>query len=342
MGRKPKRINISKIAKEVGVSESTISRALNHRAMVSESTRKKINEIIKKYNFTLTPARPREKKIALLAGSSSFTEYVSEVFSGIYEYATENALNTTIIFKNGHSKQKVLEQIRDQQCSGVVVIMPAEFNDALDDLAASDIPVILVDEAVYKEGIGFIDHDSYFGSREAAQYLLNLGHRKIGYIQCGYNTLNHIQRFKGYENAMKEANAAIEPDWVIKTDIDSNCLIENSFVKMQELLKRAPEITAVMTSNDDVAMGAIKGAQKMGRKVPEDVSIIGFDNYRQTKFLSPALTTVNHPIEEAGFLATKSAHEFLKNPKTEKLPQEILPTKLIIRESTCTPKQSSN
>ena len=333
MGRKPKEISITKIAMEAGVSVSTVSRAMNSRASVSEETRKKINELMKKYNFIPTPAVQREKKIALLVGSNRFNDYVSEVFNGIYKYTEANSLETTLIFKKEYSRYSLLEQIRDQQCSGIVVIVPADFSDSLAALAESELPVVLIDEAVYRKGLGFIDHDSYSGSREAVKYLLELNHRNIGYIECNRQTINHIQRFKAYENTMKEAGITPDPQWHIFTESDANTY-RTSFLKMQELLGRAPELTAVMTSNDTIAIGAMKGALETGRRIPEDISIIGFDNYKQTEFLNPALTTVNHPIEEAGFLAAKSIDQCLKNPQVTQLPQEILPTSLLIRGST--------
>ena len=341
MGRRPKEISISKIAREAGVAESTVSRALNHRAMVSEDTRKKINSLMRKYKFKLTPAIPIAKKIALVSGNNNFNSYISEVFTGIYEYTQQYDLNTTIIFKNVNAKQSLLDQIREQQCSGVIIIVPTAFRDDFDALADSDIPVILIDEAVHKNGLGFIDHDSYSGSREAAKHLLQNGHRNIGYIRCGYKTLNHLQRFKAYENTMKETNIEINPNWIIETDTDSS-LIESSYVKMRVLLERSPEITAVMTSNDEIAMGAMKAALEMGRNIPENLSLIGFDNYPYTRFLSPALTTVNHPAKEAGFLAVKNIHEFLSDTEKRTLCQEILPTRLVIRDSTAIASKLKN
>jgi DNA-binding LacI/PurR family transcriptional regulator len=340
MGRKPKKINITKIAREAGVSESTVSRALNHRANVGEETRRKIDELMRKYNFSLTPARPREKKIALIVGSTQFSEYVSEVFTGIYEYAEQNELTTTVVFKHKNSKQTLLQQIRDQQCAGVIVILAADINGNLDELAESELPVILIDEAICRKGIGFIDNDSYSGSKTATEYLLELKHRKIGYIRWGIDSLNHIHRFRAYEHALKKANIEIRPDWVIQSPPSKNDdLYQTGFNQIQILLKQAPELTAVMASNDDLAIGAISGALAMGRKVPEDLSVVGFDNYKQTAFLNPPLTTVNHPIRDCGFLAAQHIDQYLRNPQNTELPREILPTELVIRKSTCPPSK---
>ena len=340
MGRKAKEINISMIAREAGVSESTVSRALNHRANVGEATRKKIHALAKSLNFTLTPAAPQHKKIALLTGSYH-SEYSGGIFTGIYKYAVTHDLSTTILIKHDHRKRTFLEEVREQQCAGVIILNSAGCNHDLNAMAKSDLPVILIDEAIYLDGVGFVDHDSYSGSREAAKYLLELGHRNIGYIEYVTNSLNRIQRKKAYENVMSEAGIEIQPEWLVKAKPYDN-LYQGSFYAMQKLLKQAPELTAVMTYNDTIAIGGIKGALAMGRKIPEDLSIIGFDNYDLTEFIVPALTTVNHPINKIGYLAAQNIDQYLKASGNIPLVHDILPTKLIIRESTAPPKMKIN
>jgi DNA-binding LacI/PurR family transcriptional regulator len=339
MGRKPKPISITKIANESGLSVSTVSRALNHRSNVSEEARQKIHALMQKYQFKVASAVEREKKIALLASHNQFGDYVSQVLAGIYEYVQDHNMQVTLICPGRQSNQSLLQQVRDQQCSGIIVIIPAHFLDSLDELAKCELPVILIDEAIHRDGLGFIDHDSYSGSRVATEYLLELGHRKIGYLHSSSDTLNHIQRYKAYENTLQQASIRIRPTWFIRIEEHTN-IYQASCSAMQSLLQRAPEVTAVMTSNDSIAIGAMHAAVKMGRRIPEDLSLIGFDNYQQTAFLNPPLTTVDHPIHQAGFMAAQQIDQYLQNASDNSLPHEILPTRLIKRGSTatCTPK----
>lgn len=333
------RINIRKIASESGLSIASISRVINGKSGISEENRKKINILLEKYNYVADSHLSSKKKIALLCGDNEFGDYIGRIFDGILDYCVENSINTAIIFKNDNLKMTALEQVRDQQCSGAIVILPLIFDEELEALANSELPVILIDKVVYMEGLGFINHDAYSGSCEAANYLLSLGHRNIGYIEFNIQTFNHLQRLKGYENTLKTAGIEVKPEWHLTT-APKKSLWEGAYFKMQELLRTSPEITAVMTSNDNLAMGAIKAIWDSGRRVPDDISVIGFDNYRQGKFLHPALTTVNHPIKTIGYQAAKEIDLYLKNPKNRKLPREILPTKLVIRESTAPcPKQ---
>ncbi|OGV31413.1 MAG: hypothetical protein A2020_00660 [Lentisphaerae bacterium GWF2_45_14] len=330
------KVNIKKIAEESGYSIASVSRVINGKSGVSEEVRKKITAILRKYNYILDSHLSRERKIALLCGNDEFSDYIGKVFNGIREYSRETGLNTAMVFKNNALKMTVLEQIREEQCSGVIVILPVMFRDELDALAESELPVVLIDEVIYKDGLGFIDHDAYSGSSEAVRHLLELGHRNIGYIECYIQAFNHLQRIKAYENTLKGVGIEIKPQWHVKTPL-GDAMWHGAYLKMKELLDTAPELTAVMTTNDNLAVGAVKAIMESGRKVPEDISVVGFDNYTLAECLHPGLTTVNHPIREIGYMAAKEIDLYLKNPKERTLPHEILPTKLIIRESTCAP-----
>ena len=334
------KVNIREIAKESGYSIATVSRVVNGKNGVSENVRGKITAILGKHNYVLNSHLARERKIAILCGHNKFGEYIDELLEGVYSYSAENGLNTTMILKNSSLKMDILEQVRDQQCSGVIVVLPFAFRNELDAIAESELPVILIDEAIYKEGLGFIDHDAYSGSREAATHLLALGHRNIGYIEYNIETFNHLQRVKAYENTLKEAGVEIKPQWHVKTP-PGEPMWRGAYLKMKELLKIAPEITAVMTTSDNLAAGVIKAVFESGKRVPEDISVIGFDNHRQAEYLHPGLTTVHHPVKEIGYMAIKEIDLYLKNPNNKALPREIVPTKLVVRESTCIPKQSS-
>ena len=326
------KINIRQIAKMSGFSIASISRVINGKSGVSEENRRKINEFLKKHNYIADSHLSSAKKIALLCGENNFDDYVGRIFDGVHQYTHHHALNTSIIFSNNNLKMNALEQIRDQQCAGVIVILPLEFEQDFDILAASELPVIIIDNVAYADGIGFIGHDAYSGSQKATEYLLEMGHRNIGYIEFGKKTYNHVQRVKAYEETLNKAGIVIKPEWREVTSLEYS-LCEGAYKKMKILMKKAPELTAVMTSNDNLAQGAMKAVWDSGKRVPDDISIIGFDNYSQTEFLYPALTTVNHPIKEMGYLAAQKVDQYLKNPISTELTQIILPTELVIRDS---------
>ncbi len=330
------RVNIRKIAREAGLSIASVSRVVNGKSGVSEDTRHKINLILHKYNYMPESRLMGEKKIALVCGENNIGDYIDKLLEGIHSYTIDHNLNTSLIFKNSNSQMTLLEHIRDLQCSGVIAILPATFRGDLDELAASDLPVIMIDSQLDKPGLGFIDHDAYNGSCQAAEYLLKLGHLNIGYIEHRIQTLNHLQRVKGYTNTLNLSGIGLKPEWHTITTPGVG-LLEGGYNGMLKLLDAAPELTAVMTTNDNIAMGALKALFDRGVKVPTEMSVIGFDNYFRSEYLCPALTTINHPIKEIGFIAAQEIDSYLKDHKNRKLPREIVPTKLVVRDSSGPP-----
>ncbi len=332
-----KQINVRQIAAETGVSIATISRVINGKSGVGEEKRKLVHAALLKHNYVLNSHLAKERKIALLCGTSH-GEYVGELFNGIHEYARKNAINTALIFNNESLKMTAFEQLRDQQCSGVIVIAPNRFRNEFDTLAGSELPVILIDETVRKDGLGFINHDAAKGSKAAAEHLLELGHKNIGYIRYGIRTANHTNRFKAYKTVLKKAGMDIPDHWHVETDADKPSL-EAAYQAASQLMEQAPELTAVMTTNDSLAIGAMKAIIDSGKRVPEDISIVGYDNYDFSEYTNPALTTVHHPIREIGFQAAEAINTYFQDPKHTALPQKSLPTQLIIRDSTCPPRK---
>ena len=336
MARKPKDVSIYRIAEEAGVSVPTVSRVINRKPGIAEATRKRVDELLKSYNFKTNYPRSRTSKIAVVYPWSNFSDYFAKAMKSIYAYAAENELMINLIIAQSCVRESLLEAIRDQQCSGVVALMPEQYRNELSALSDSTLPSILIDSSTEMPNIGFIDNDSYSGSCMAASHLVQLGHRKIGYITYGEMSLNQIKRLKGVENTLKMHGVELQPERIAKLDIKAASKIrgENGYNTMNKLLKQASDITAVMAVDDAMALGALAAITDAGLKVPEDISLIGFDNYPETRFWRPALTTVDHPVEEAGRMAIASIHEALKNNGEWIPPKEILPTSLVVRSST--------
>lgn len=335
MARKSGPVSIYSIAKELGISPSAVSRAVNNRAGVSEETRRNVMALLRKYNFKTNYPQQRKPKIAIVSQRTLISQYVATVTSGIQDYVSENALSIcSIVYDHEHDTEPLLSAIRDQQCSGVIVLNADDFKNDLAELNSSGLPVMLVDLPSQYPNIGFIDNDSYHGFHAATRHLLTLGHRRIGYLNPR-KSFNHHQRFQGYRDAMHEAGLEIPDHWIQDRDPDElKTDIHHGAGMLSRLLDAAPELTAVMAANDNFALGAIHAAQERGLRVPDDLSIVGFDDYSFSAFLNPPLTTVLHPAEEAGRLAALAIDRFLKTGGREPLLRKVLPTELIVRDST--------
>lgn len=330
MARKPGRISISSIAKELNLSPSTVSRVMNNRTGAGEETRRKVLEVLRKYDFKTNYPRPRSRKIAIVSGISAISEYSAAVISGICGYVRRSDLSACMIQYDANNGESLLSTLRDQQCAGVILLIPASFREQLPELSASGLPVMLVDESVELPNVGFIDNDSYSGSFQAAEHLLSLGHRAIGYLNQNA-TLNHLQRFRAWRDALEQSGIRIPPEWSCEFGGGG---AEEGFRKMNELLDAAPEITAVMATNDQIAWGAARAALRRGLRIPQDLSVVGFDDYPASAFWNPPLTTVCHPMEEAGRLAARALDRYFCSNGKEALPKQLLQTHLIAREST--------
>lgn len=336
MARHPQEVSITRIAKEGGVSVATVSRVMNRRVGVSEATRDRIDQLLRKYRFTTTYPQSRQPKVAVLIPVDDFNNYIAKALKGIFTYAREGDMEVSLVTRSTHPRTTTLEQIRDQQCAGVIVLLPDYYVDEHRLLAASELPVMFLDAQIAIEGAGFIDNDSYSGSCAATRHLLELGHRRIGFLRYHLSSLNQIQRFKGYENTLKEAGIQPTPAWLAESPAPDRRNVKgiDGLRAMKRLLEQAPDITAVLAVDDEMAFGAITHLHKIGKKIPADISIIGFDNYPETEIWYPALTTVNHPIQLAGYHASKAIKDAIDNPGKWRPPQEILPTRLVVREST--------
>ena len=213
----------------------------------------------------------------------------------------------------------------------MIVILPAQFESDLPSLIDSELKVILIDSTPSPlEGeVGFVDHDAYAGSLEAVRHLTGLGHRAIGYVRHPSRTLNHLQRYKAYEDGLREAGIVPEPGWVIQPG--GSCEKIRSATK--ELLSSHPELTALMVTSDEVAPGAMRAAWELGKRIPDDLSLVGFDDLPQSCCFVPSLTTVRHPIYDIASKAIRELDLCLKDPGRP-LPREVFPAPLVVREST--------
>lgn len=334
MARPQKEVSISRIAKEGGVSVATVSRVMNRRVGVSEETRARIDNLLLKYAFTTAYPQSRPPKIAVLIGD--LNNYTAKALKGIYANARKGGVEITLITQTSNSRPTLLERIRDQQCAGVIVMLADKYVEDQEDLSASELPVILLDAQSSLPGVGFIDNDSYSGSCEATQHLLDLGHRKIGFLLYRCSSTNQIQRLKGYQDTLSAAGIKFRPEWTAASPLapSLNTGGIDGYRAMEQLLRQTPNITAVFAVDDEIALGALTFLHKSGRRIPADISVVGFDNYPETEIWYPALTTVDHPIEQAGYLASQIITQIIAAPGKVSLPRMTIPTRLIIREST--------
>lgn len=336
MARKAGKISIFTMADELGVSPATVSRVLNNRAGVSEATRRAVLNLARKYDFKLNYPQQHLPLVATVVSSrSGISSYISRVLTGVYDYfAAHHSFRVNTIVLDPAGGSSVLESVREQQCAGIILTQSQYFKKQLPQLAASGLPIMEIDSDSKIPEIGCIDNDAYSGAVELTRHLLSLGHRRIGFLLRWPDSLNHIQRLKGYRETMAQAGIAVPDEWVASDTPPAADSGEEEHSMLAELLRRAPDITAVIGVNDDLALGAMHWAIRSGLRVPEDLSVAGFDDSDFCRMVIPEMTSVSHPCREAGFRAAAAVADYISSNGKTILPREVLSTRLVVRRST--------
>ncbi|MGF2618310.1 LacI family transcriptional regulator [Rossellomorea vietnamensis] len=330
---------IKDIAKAAGVSVTTVSRALNGYSDVKELTRQKIAAVAKEMNYSPnTLARSlvmnKSQTIGLLV--SGFTKesvkdnFTVEVLAGVNECASE--MNYDLVLFNTNSsmqREKTYTQLcRERRVDGVIIQGIRTDDPYLKEVVDSDIPCVLIDIPISSDRVGYVTTDNELGADKAVQHLLELGHRNIGMVNGHEYAFVSQKRLKGYKRALENAGILYQHKWVA----DGSFKEDQANAATKELLKRNPEITALFCASDLMAIGSMKAAQELGKRVPEDISIIGYDDILLASYVSPALTTIAQNKFQLGFEAARMLLDLLT--KGDQPKQVILNTELKVREST--------
>lgn len=319
----------------------TVYRALNGKPGVSETKRKIILEEAKKLGYRKNSLasilrKDRSFTIGVVIHSLSFP-YYSELFKGIQDQARKIGYRVLLGSPEGDFDLEVdiIEAFLRRRVDGLLIApIAGEKNlEYFGFLARNNIPIVFIDRHLpTSPQIDYATTDNVIGGFLATEYLLLLGHRNIGFVQ-GSEPLccEVIDRYKGYKKALE--NYGIKEEYVLSCPELVRNQEENGYLSTLSFFKRNSLLTALFAVNDNVAIGAIKALSDLGFKVPEDVSVIGFDDISTARFLNPSLTTVSQDKREIG---EKGIEMLIKRIDTTDLPwgrKSLVAPKLIIRES---------
>ncbi|CAL9510629.1 LacI family DNA-binding transcriptional regulator [Saccharothrix sp. NPDC042600] len=279
------------VARLAGVSHQTVSRVLNDHPNVREQTRLRVRAAIAELGY-----RPNKAARALVTGRSQLIGVVAQN-STLYGPASllaafeEAAAGAGFAVSVGRVKEldhasinRAVERHRDERVAGIVVIAPtASANDALADIPAG-VPVVTIDGDPARP-TPLVTVDQQAGAYAATKHLLDVGHRTVWHVSGPPNWFDSSGRVEGWRKALEDAGAEVPPlvpaDWSARAGYQAG-----------QMLARMPEVTAVFAANDHLALGILRAMHERGRRVPEDVSVIGFDDVPEAEFFIPPLTTV--------------------------------------------------
>ncbi|MCA1065853.1 LacI family DNA-binding transcriptional regulator [Rossellomorea sp. AcN35-11] len=330
---------IKDIARVAGVSVTTVSRALNGYSDVNEDTRKKIAQVAKELNYSPNSiarslVMKKSKTIGLLVSGFSKESvkdnFIVEVLAGINEFVSGSDYDL-VLFNTNSSKQreKTYTQLcRERRVDGVIIQGIRTDDPYLHEVVESDIPCVLIDIPLESGNVSHVTTDNVLGAEKAVQHLLDQGHKKIGMINGHEFAFVSQQRLEGYENALQRAQVGLNANYIVNGEFTE----ESGKRAALSLLTSYPEITALFCASDLMAIGAMSAAKELNVKVPEKLSIVGYDDILLASYVSPTLTTVQQNKFQLGYEGARLLLDLLSNQsKTHRM---VLETKLIKREST--------
>jgi LacI family transcriptional regulator len=331
-----KRATIRGVASAAGVSIATVSRVLNGRPDVAPNTREAVLRAVREQGFStnrnaraLSGGRTGLIGVTLpMVEAAYFGVILAGASEALYEQDMRVVLCPTL---HQHDREvTLLDRLMRGTTDGAVLMLPEETSSELKALQR-DFPFVVVDPRVaLDEGIPVVSAAHAAGARAATEHLLSLGHRRIGAITGPPACIACTDRLNGYHGALAAAGVLPDPELVAVSDFRNGPATAAAAAKLLDL---PDPPTAIFAFNDNVAVGVIKAARSRGLRIPEDLSVVGFDDSEQAEIVTPALTTVRQPLAEMGRMAVSLLLRLLENQRVDALRIELA-TKLVVREST--------
>ena len=334
------RPTIRDIARDAGVSIATVSRVLNGRPDVSPGTRDVVLRVARDLQFsTNRSARGlqtgRTGLVAMtipIVHSAHFAFILSGASEALHEQDMRIVLCPT---RHEHDREvNLLERVVHGTTDGAILVLPEESGDELRALQAFGYPFVVVDpRAETPEGVPAVTAANTAGAVQAVDHLLGLGHTRIGAITGLEGWTATEDRRTGYRAAL--GAAGIRPDPAL--EVAGDWLIDGGVGAAEQLLERDDPPTAIFAFNDNLAVGALQAVRARGLRVPDDVSVVGFDDAELAAVVTPGLTTVRQPLAEMGRMAVSLLTRLLEGQRVDALKVELA-TKLLVRGSTAPPR----
>lgn len=350
MARK-RQTTLTDIAATIGVAPMTVSRVVNRNGYVSEKTRERVLLAVREMNYRPNGVarnlkRQRTETVGLVLGDIS-NPYSAELANAVRESLSSRGYNLFICISEQSAKEDMtaFESLVDHNIDGIIVATRsnAEGDQQLRKIVESHIPVVVIGRDFHYEGVDYVSADNLTGGFEATQHLVDLGHRRIGFIGADLQNQSNLKRLQGYLNALKAHDIDVDERLLTGRKEAVSGVPGYSTEKMgYEGVKRLMSLpnppTAVFARNDFTAIGAMTAIKEAGLSIPHDMAIVGFDDIPMATHTSPPLTTVRQPMRLQGQLAAEMLLRRILNEDPFEREERVLECELIVRESTVASK----
>ena len=327
---------IKDIARLANVSTTTVSHVLNSTRQVSEDLSNRVQVAIRdleyKPNAMARALRVHSSKTLGLIVPDNSNPFFSEIALGAEDCAFRHGYSLFLCNSRHDSARELtyMTTLSTYAIDGLILSAVSGDLDQLSEFVKSGIPLVVVDRKLAAPDIEFIHSDHIEGAREATQHLVEFGHRRIGIITGPIDVHSALDRIQGFEEILNEHGIPNDPDLSVRGDFQ----VESGRRAAQEMMELPDPPTAIFACNDMMAIGALQTLRTLGLGVPEDVSLVGFDDIFLASLLDPPLTTVAQSAYTIGEMAVARLVERMNGSKNLMTQEFCLPTDLIIRKST--------
>jgi DNA-binding LacI/PurR family transcriptional regulator len=334
MRRGLRQLSIKDIARIARVSHPTVSRALQNSPLVNAQTAEKIRRIAAESGYRASAVArglvTRRTRTIGLVVTTVADPFASEVVCGIEQTANDHGYSVFLADSNAdpERERKVVQAFAERRVDGILVTSSRVGALYLPMLAEMNVPIVLVNDQYPGAFVHSVMIANFEGMHAAAEHLIGLGHRRIAYLGDQFGYQSDAERLAGYRAALKKAGIAAPAELVANGDGKP----EAAMAAMEKLLALAAPPTAVCCYNDMSALGAMRQIRARGLRVPEDISVAGFDDLFFASYTQPPLTTVRQPMRRMGQMAMESLFRLMSGE--ESVPQIKVEAELVVREST--------
>jgi DNA-binding LacI/PurR family transcriptional regulator len=339
-------VTIFSLADELGVSASTVSRALNNSPKISDKRRREIKDLAVKRGFKLRTFAPRLTNICILIctgpnDSYIFSDFTDQVMNGVNRYCSEQALELSIFSspREKLNKMDVVKELFRRSTDGLIILNANSDCSFMSQLEKEKLPVccLLSGNPDFPNDILTVNNKDL--AERAVDYLIQLGHRHIAFLHSAPHNPAQLDRLQGYRNALDKADLALNDKLIPIPPLNpSTSGIEFGFQVTTALLNENPDVTAIFAASTDLAEGARSACHRKGLRIPQDISLLGCDNSQHAEHFCPPLTVIDIPNDRLGYTAATWIHQKLQGQGSDHPPVEPwMQGSLIVRDSTAPP-----
>jgi len=335
-------ITIKDVAKQAGVSHSTVSRALHGSPLLSDETVERIRRIaVEMGYFPSAAARSLKTNRSHALGvivSAIDDPFFSEILQGVEEVAQGHGYSMLMAAsqRDPEREQAIVQDMRERHVDGLIICSASFSVEQRRKLLEHGIPIVMVNNQAAEEYRYSIYHDDVDGSRQVARHLIDLGHKRIAYLGNSLSGRTTLDRLTGFRQEMESAGLAIPAGYAHEVPGGRP---EDGLAALDYFLNLPERPTALFCFNDMLAIGMLNGLQAAGIRVPEDISVVGFDNIIFSAYTNPPLTTLDQPKRYIGAEAARLILGLLDNEETLEQQIQKLKGKLLVRQSSAPPVQ---